>query len=79
MRAVALAEAPGMPISSHLYPELSAQMLSVTPTRHWLENVDWANSILKQPLEIKKGQASPSKRPGSGLDWNEKAVAKFQL
>lgn len=30
-------------------------MLAVTPTRHWLEYVDWAYPILKQPLEIKKG------------------------
>lgn len=78
-RASALAESPGMPISSHLYPEVSAQMLSVTPTRHWLEYVDWANPILREPLAIKQGQAQPATAPGSGLAWNEKAVAKYQV
>ena len=43
LRAAALAEAAGIPMSSHLYPEISAHLLAVTPTRHWLEYVDWAH------------------------------------
>jgi mandelate racemase len=29
-------------MSSHLFPEVSAHLLAVTPTCHWLEYVDWA-------------------------------------
>jgi len=38
-------------MSSHLFPEISAHLLAATPTRHWLEWVDWAEAILDEPLE----------------------------
>ena len=43
-RAAALAHAHGMPMSSHLFPEVSAHLLAATPTAHWLEYVDWADA-----------------------------------
>ncbi len=79
LRAAALAEPPGVPISSHLYPEISAHLLAVAPTRHWLEYVDWANPILSEPLAIENGHAIPSSAPGIGLQWNEDAVARYLL
>ncbi len=77
MRAAALAESAGMPMSSHLFPEVSAHLLAVTPTGHWLEYVDWAAPILAQPLAIKDGHALIPDRPGNGMAWDEAAVSKY--
>jgi mandelate racemase len=77
MRAAALAQGAGMEMSSHLFPEASAHLLAVTPTRHWLEYVDWANPILDEPVQISDGHAIVPARPGLGIKWNEKAVSKF--
>jgi mandelate racemase len=66
-------------VSSHLFPEVSAHLLAVTPTAHWLEYVDWANPILQQPIAIADGAALIPDRPGIGLAWDEKAVAKYQV
>ena len=79
LRAAALADAAGLEMSSHLYPEVSAQLLAVTPSAHFLEFVDWASPILARPLEIADGQALPDDAPGVGLEWNEEAVARFAL
>jgi mandelate racemase len=79
LRAAALADAAGIEMSSHLYPEVSAQLLAVTPSAHFLEYVDWAAPVLLRPLEIAGGQAQPGEAPGAGLDWNEDAVARFAL
>jgi mandelate racemase len=79
LRAAALADAAGLEMSSHLYPEVSAQLLAVTPTAHFLEYVDWAAPILIRPLEIADGKALPGAAPGVGLEWNEEAVARFAL
>ena len=78
-RAAELAAAYNREVSSHLFPEVSAHLLAVTPGRHWLEYVDWADPILQQPLRIKDGFAIPANRPGNGLAWNEDAVAKYRL
>jgi mandelate racemase len=75
-RGAAMAEAQGVPISTHLWPEVSAQLLSATPLAHWLEYANWWNPILAEPLYVEKGLALPSESPGSGVAWNEPAVAK---
>lgn len=48
-----------------------------TSTGQWLEYVDWADSVLVEPLRIEKGLTMPSLRPGLGMAWNEKAVKKY--
>ena len=79
MRAAALAQGAGAEMSSHLFPEVSVHLLAATPTCHWLEFVDWAEPILEQPVEVKKGFAQPIERPGIGMQWNEAAVKRFAL
>jgi len=77
MRAAALAQAAGLEMSSHLFPEISAQLLPVTPTCHWLEYVDWADPVLEEPMSITAGVVTPSERPGLGIRWNEDAVKQY--
>ena len=78
-RAAALAAARGVEMSSHLFPEVSAHLLAVTPTAHWLEYVDWAAPILAEPLRVVDGRVQAPDRPGSGLAWNEEAVARYRM
>jgi mandelate racemase len=78
-RASALAYVAGMPMSSHLYPEVSVHLLAATPTAHWLEYVDWMDALLKEPLRVVDGMALPSERPGIGLEWDEEKVRKYAL
>ncbi len=77
MRAAALADAAGIEMSSHLFPEYSSHLLAVTPTCHWLEYVDWAAPVIKEPIKIESGFAQVADRPGSGIEWDESAVAKY--
>jgi len=78
-RAAALAAVHRIEMSSHLYPEVSAHLLAATPTRHFLEYVDWADAVVEEPLRISDGFALPSQRPGNGLTWNKSAVEKFRI
>ena len=79
MRAAALAHAKGVRVSSHLWPEISAQLLCCTPTAHWLEYADWWNPIMAHPLQIANGAAVVSNEAGSGVNWNEDAVRRFAI
>jgi mandelate racemase len=76
MQAAALAGAHGLPVSSHLWPEISAQLFCVTPTAHWLEYCDWWNPIVAEPLRIERGMAIPSEAAGAGVEWNEAGIAR---
>jgi mandelate racemase len=77
LRAAALAHAKNIPMSSHLWPEISARLLCCTPTAHWLEYADWWNPILAEPLRVEKGMAIAGDAMGTGVDWNEDAVRRF--
>lgn len=77
LRAAALAHAHGIEMSSHLFPEISAHLLPVTPTAHWLEYVDWANPILAEPAQLRDGHVIIPGRSGSGVSWNEEAVKRY--
>jgi mandelate racemase len=76
LRAAALAHAEGIRVSSHLWPEISAQLLCTTPNAHWLEYADWWNAILSDPLRIEGGMAIVDTAVGSGVSWDEKAVER---
>ena len=78
-RAAGLAMAAGVEMSSHLFPEVSAHLLAVTPTCHWLEYVDWATPVLAEPLRIMEGLATAPNRPGTGLVWDDAAVKRFRM
>jgi mandelate racemase len=79
LRAAAIGEAAGLPLSTHLFPEVSAHLLAVSPTRHWLEYVDWADPILQEPLRIDDGHASIGEVPGCGIRWNEENVERYRV
>jgi len=77
LRAAALAQTKGILLSSHLWPEVSAQLLCVTPTAHWLEYVEWWNRIMESPLALKDGMTDVEGATGSGVSWNESALARY--
>lgn len=78
LQAAAHAAEKGMPLSSHLYPEISAVLLAASPTAHWLEYVDWADAFLSEPMQLVDGRSRLPDRPGSGLAWDEGKIAKLQ-
>jgi mandelate racemase len=53
--------------------------MRVTETAHWLEWQDWANPILAAPFELDRGNLIVPDRPGLGIEWDEKAIAKLAL
>ena len=74
LKAASLAAAAGVPMSTHLYPEVAAHVMRVTETAHWLEWQDWANPILEQPFRLVNGRLHVPDTPGVGIRWNEDAV-----
>jgi mandelate racemase len=74
MRLARVAEGRAVPFSSHLSPDYSAHVLAATPTRHWLEYMDWGQDLLTDPLLPAQGFTMPRDTPGTGVEWNETAI-----
>ncbi|MEK9661795.1 MAG: enolase C-terminal domain-like protein, partial [Alphaproteobacteria bacterium] len=73
--AAGMAADTGLPMSSHLFPEISVHLMAVTPTAHWIEYVDWADALLTEPLRIADGLAHPLPGSGTGMVWDEGKLA----
>ena len=79
LRAAAITGAAGIPMSTHLYPEMSAHLMRVTDTAHWLEWQDRTDPILAEPFKLDNGHLVVPDKPGQGIEWDEQAVARFAL
>ena len=79
MHAAGVAKAYGVPMSSHLMPEISAHLLCATPTCDWLEYVDWTDAIAREPVKIANGCWPVNDRAGTGLDWDPDAIERYRI
>lgn len=77
LRAAALAQAYGIPMSSHIFPEFSAHLMLATPTAQYLERMDLAGPVLSRSVKYRNGCAVLDGSPGVGIEWNEDAVARY--
>ena len=66
LQAAAVADVAGLPMSSHLYPEVSGHLMRVTPTRQWLEWQDWADPVLARPSVSATGPCWCQMSPATG-------------
>ena len=79
LEAAALARTAGVPMSSHIFVEASAQLLCATPTAHWIEVLDAAGGVRQAPLQLKDGMLIPWDTPGIGMEWREDMVTRHRL
>ena len=79
LKTAALAEAYTRPLSSHLYPEVSAHLMRVTPTADYLEWVNWGDPLLKEPYQVRDGHLSIPERPGVGLEFKQDVIDKYRI
>lgn len=79
LRAAAIAGAAGIPISTHLYPEIAAHLMRVSETAHWLEWQDWAEPLMTEPFKLENGYLIIPDKAGNGIEWDEHAIKRYAL
>lgn len=79
LRLAEAARLNAIPFSSHLSPDYSVHVMTATPTADWLEYMDWGQDVLADPLVPDAGFAKPREAPGAGLEWQNDALAKYEV
>lgn len=79
MKVAHLAEAFGVPVCPHFLMELHASLVCAIPNAPWLEYIPQLETITKSGLDIKNGLASPSHKPGLGIDWDWDAIDESRI
>jgi L-alanine-DL-glutamate epimerase-like enolase superfamily enzyme len=77
MRVGHMAEAHDVPVSSHLFPETSIQVLGALSNAIYLEYMPWFSKLYNEALEFRDGNAIVPERPGWGFTFNQDYVKRL--
>jgi len=78
MRVGHLAQCYDLPVSSHLFPETSIQVLGALSNATYLEYMPWFSKLYNERLEFEDGCALVPERPGFGFTFNLDYVAHLE-
>jgi L-alanine-DL-glutamate epimerase-like enolase superfamily enzyme len=78
--ALKMADAAGLKTSSHYTDELSAHLLSASREPIYLEKHAFAlDPYLQEPQRVTDGRVRPTETPGTGLRFDESALAPHRI
>jgi L-alanine-DL-glutamate epimerase-like enolase superfamily enzyme len=78
MRVAHMAQAHDVPVSSHLFPETSIQVLGALSNAIYLEYMPWFSPLYNEALSFADGCALVPERPGWGFTFNRDYIASLQ-
>jgi len=78
MRVGHMAESHDIPVSSHLFPETSLQVLGALSNAIFLEYMPWFSTLYREPLEFAGGMAVVPERPGWGHTFDEQRITALE-
>ena len=79
LKAAHIAEAFNIPVSSHLFPEMSLALLAAVPNAIFLEYMPWCEPAYRERITLDAhGRAIVPDRPGWGFAFDPKAIERFK-
>jgi L-alanine-DL-glutamate epimerase-like enolase superfamily enzyme len=79
LKVAALAEARGLPVTSHGVHDLHVHLLAAVPNASYLEMHGFGlDRFLGEPLKIVDGYATAPDRPGHGVEFDWAKLEKFR-
>ncbi len=78
MKVAGMAEAFNLPIVSHVMPEILLHMVAACPNGLTVEYMPWTRALYEETPAIENGELVLPQKPGLGLKFDEKVIAKFR-
>jgi L-alanine-DL-glutamate epimerase-like enolase superfamily enzyme len=78
MKVAGMAEAFNLPVVSHVMPEVLVHLVAACPNGLTVEYMPWMLALYEETPAIDKGLLVLPNKPGLGLKFDEKAIAKFK-
>ena len=79
LRVAHMADAFDVPVSSHLFPEMSIQVLAALGNATWLEHMPWFAPLYDGALVVEDGFVRVPTAPGWGLAFCAKAIERYRV
>jgi L-alanine-DL-glutamate epimerase-like enolase superfamily enzyme len=78
-KVASMAEAFGVPVASHLVPEVFAHLIAAIPNGLIVEGMPWTAGLFEGLPELKDGHLVLSERPGHGLVLDQSFVSAHRM
>src|SRR5712691_6203837 len=78
MKVAGMAEAFNLPVVSHVMPEMLVHVIAASPTGLTVEYMPWMLALYEETPTIENGELVLPVKPGLGLKFDEKVIARFK-
>jgi L-alanine-DL-glutamate epimerase-like enolase superfamily enzyme len=78
-RIAVLADAVGVTIAPHLFPELNVQLLASIPNASWIEQMGLLDDLWVEKVPVVNGFITAPERPGHGLAFKPEVLRDFRV
>jgi len=78
MKVASMAEAFNLPVVSHVMPEMLVHVIAACPNGLTVEYMPWMLILYEETPKIEKGELVLPGKPGLGLKFDEKVIARFK-
>lgn len=78
MKVAGMAEAFNLPVVSHVMPEILLHMVAACPNGLTVEYMPWMLALYEETPALEGGMLVLPNKPGLGLKFDEKAIARFK-
>jgi len=78
MKVAGMAEAFNLPVVSHVMPEILLHMVAACPNGLTVEYMPWMLALYEETPALEDGMLVLPTKPGLGLKFDEKAIARFK-
>ncbi len=78
MKVAHMAEGFGLPVVSHLAPEILAHCIAAAPNGGYAEHMPWALPMFQEPFTMEDGSIVLSEEPGLGLELDLDFIKRAQ-
>jgi L-alanine-DL-glutamate epimerase-like enolase superfamily enzyme len=78
MKVAGMAEAFNLPVVSHVMPEMLVHVIAACPNGLTVEYMPWMLALYEETPKIENGELVLPVKPGLGLKFDEKVIAKFK-
>ena len=78
-KVAALSASYDVPISTHIFTELSLCIAGSATNCISVEHMPWFETLFNERMEMENGDLLIPERAGTGFTFNEEVVARFKL
>ena len=79
LKVAHMAEAFGVPVTPHIFPEESMQLAGALPNCIYVENMPWFSPLYREEIELRNGSIVLPQRPGFGFTFDPDVIERYRL